>query len=185
MLDEDRKHIQNFTYRLKVDLTRPTPYCTSCSSMWEVDARVAELGWCEWANIFSPWSLKSREKGAGLCWGGTWPLPALDGGLGLCPLSQLALLWEELQLACRAPLDGSRGGAAAAVGIRTVIRSQIREKGQHSPQSNPHVPFKCWGPLSWFDTSKTLKRSRPRVHSKCNHTHSKAHLSYLGTTLQL
>lgn len=47
MLDEDRKHIQNFTYRLKVDLTRPTPYCTSCSSMWEVDARVAELGWCE------------------------------------------------------------------------------------------------------------------------------------------
>lgn len=32
-------------------------------------------------------------------------------------LSQLALLWEELQLACRAPLGGS-GKGAAAVGIR-------------------------------------------------------------------
>lgn len=91
------------------------------------------LEWQSWIGVnvqiyflLNLWKKKKKKKP------GTWPLPALENGLGLCPPSLLSS-GKELQLACSASMDGSDKRCCSCWNLEQwLIRSQIREKGQHS-----------------------------------------------------
>lgn len=119
---------------------------------------------------------------------GTWPLPALEDGLGLCPLSLLSS-GKEPQLACSAWMDGSDKRCCSCWSLEQwLIRSQIWEKGegpaQYPEQSSRPLQMLRAVILVWRLQNTKEIPALEKTQSAINF-HSKVHLFYLRMTVGL
>lgn len=147
------------------------------------------LTWQSWTGVnvqiyfvLNLWNKKKKKPGSAD--GGTWPLPALEDGLGLCPLSLLSS-GKELQLSCSASLGGNDKRCCSCWNQEQCLNHRLGGRPAQCPEQAA-CPLQMLRAiiLVWYLRNTKEIQALEKTQSVIN-IHSKVHLFYLGMALWL